>query len=588
MDSPLKTPTSGFSESNPSGLSTTPPPSPFMKHGRNSSDLHLHTELSPQRAGRERGIFIPRLQAEGGIQGKVSPTQIRSADQAQAHEDGQNFVPIASPTMRPSSRASPVSISLGDNEAPSFAEEELAVRSAELTIDAMQYVRSGQQRTIWVSRIPTAFGSPLDAVGIGISFRLAKDGSFLVTDVAPNSGADVSGVMVNDVIVAVGDVPASSLSTSQLVHRIKGPSSTMIKLTLEAMLRQGESKIGDHTSESQRSSPHTSSIVQTSTIEHTSARKSLSPQEMNGSKTKSSKPYSTQPFPCFDRAEMRVTGLESDQVRSRRSVKKADGTRDTTEALTLSSRPNPMSRPLLPYTVLPSSSLTDTAQEWDSDKERHVSGGGTSAMVDVYLHDTRFPQPEPFEQARSQLKVEQRILRIGSNDTEFSGLSGISTSMAMSAFGFDRTVSISSGDHDRAVSESSGSFTLDRAEGESLSFIMDLLDFEPWAERMHATMSITESNMEKICAVFVENQRRMREWKGACNELQRLAHRLLDEKQVMKAQNLTLQDELAATRNRSIFLQRLFHEQSFGGDEKAQREHAEKKAGERHVDEGTL
>ena len=62
------------------------------------------------------------------------------------------------------------------------------------------------------------------------SFRPASDGSYVITEVVRDGGADISGVLIGDVIIAVEDRMVSTLTTSQLVKYIKGPSDTFVQV----------------------------------------------------------------------------------------------------------------------------------------------------------------------------------------------------------------------------------------------------------------------------------------------------------------------------------------------------------------------
>eukprot|EP00802_Teleaulax_amphioxeia_P002369 Tamp_02371.p1 GENE.Tamp_02371~~Tamp_02371.p1 ORF type:complete len:1122 (+),score=154.63 Tamp_02371:551-3916(+) len=109
-----------------------------------------------------------------------------------------------------------------------------------LFIDGRRLVRTGQQRTVMVSRLVQSGGPVSDVVGIGISFRPASDGSFVVADLVKNGGAQLSGVLIGDVIVAVEGHMVSTLTTSQLVKYIKGPPGTSVQLSLEATTDSGD------------------------------------------------------------------------------------------------------------------------------------------------------------------------------------------------------------------------------------------------------------------------------------------------------------------------------------------------------------
>ena len=79
-------------------------------------------------------------------------------------------------------------------------------------------VQSGQERTVRVRRI-LASPAPLSTIfGIGISFRPASNGAYVVTDIDQKGGSDVSGVSAGDIILAVDGIATSALSTSQLVQ----------------------------------------------------------------------------------------------------------------------------------------------------------------------------------------------------------------------------------------------------------------------------------------------------------------------------------------------------------------------------------
>lgn len=111
-----------------------------------------------------------------------------------------------------------------------------AGQSAYLLLDGRRLVRSGNLRTVSVVRKPPP-GAPLDPfglVGIGISFRPASDGSFIVADMTQGGGAVDSGVKIGDVIHAVDGKSATSLSTHELVQTIKGDAASSVCLVLEA------------------------------------------------------------------------------------------------------------------------------------------------------------------------------------------------------------------------------------------------------------------------------------------------------------------------------------------------------------------
>ena len=89
---------------------------------------------------------------------------------------------------------------------------------SEMTLDGRRLVRSGQERTVLVRRI-LASPAPLSTIfGIGISFRPASNGAYVVTDIDKRGGSDVSGVLAGDIILAVDGIATSALSTSQLVQ----------------------------------------------------------------------------------------------------------------------------------------------------------------------------------------------------------------------------------------------------------------------------------------------------------------------------------------------------------------------------------
>ena len=89
---------------------------------------------------------------------------------------------------------------------------------SEMTLDGRRLVRSGQERTVRVRRI-LASPAPLSTIfGIGISFRPASNGAYVVTDIDKKGGSDVSGVSAGDIILAVDGIATSALSTSQLVQ----------------------------------------------------------------------------------------------------------------------------------------------------------------------------------------------------------------------------------------------------------------------------------------------------------------------------------------------------------------------------------
>jgi hypothetical protein len=62
------------------------------------------------------------------------------------------------------------------------------------------------------------------------SFRPASDGSYVVTELVRDGGAEISGVLIGDVIIAVEDRMVSTLTTSQLVKYIKGPADTFVQV----------------------------------------------------------------------------------------------------------------------------------------------------------------------------------------------------------------------------------------------------------------------------------------------------------------------------------------------------------------------
>ena len=110
-----------------------------------------------------------------------------------------------------------------------------AGQSAQLLLDGRRLVRSGNLRTVSVVRKPPP-GAPLDPfglVGIGISFRPASDGSFIVAGMTQGGGAVASGVNIGDVIHAVDGKSATSLSTHELVQTIKGGAASSVCLVLE-------------------------------------------------------------------------------------------------------------------------------------------------------------------------------------------------------------------------------------------------------------------------------------------------------------------------------------------------------------------
>jgi len=104
----------------------------------------------------------------------------------------------------------------------------------QLILDGRRLIRSGRLRTVSVVRKAPAGTLPDDLVGIGISFRPASDGSFVVADMLADGGAIASGVLIGDVIQAVEGKSASTLSTNELVLSIRGVANTAVRLVLEA------------------------------------------------------------------------------------------------------------------------------------------------------------------------------------------------------------------------------------------------------------------------------------------------------------------------------------------------------------------
>ncbi len=106
------------------------------------------------------------------------------------------------------------------------------------------------------------------------SFRPASDGSYVVTELVRDGGAEISGVLIGDVIIAVEDRMVSTLTTSQLVKYIKGPSDTFVQVRervgLLFLLLPPHSTITTTTCCFQRIRSHFSDVIRQNSHTHSS------------------------------------------------------------------------------------------------------------------------------------------------------------------------------------------------------------------------------------------------------------------------------------------------------------------------------
>ena len=203
----------------------------------------------------------------------------------------------------------------------------------------------------------------------------------------------------------------------------------------------------------------------------------------------------------------------------------------TPQPLQLSSRPDPL--PLLRQNAESMQPSTDEAtaspryQEAESSVLPRIRTDGTQpavlippsqdpvtifpsknpdpeeTTVEVYLHDTRFPDPEPLAQKSSQLQVEQRLLRVGSFENHESLQSPTPDGEEKARSMWEAVASSS------ASLALSGSSDLENDCAVSMSSvnsscIVDLVDMEVWAGRMMETVSALDSDMASIRSCLMQ------------------------------------------------------------------------------------
>ena len=123
--------------------------------------------------------------------------------------------------------------------------------------------------------------------------------------------------------------------------------------------------------------------------------------------------------------------------------------------------------------------------------------------VEVYLHDTRFPDPEHLAQKSSQLQVEQRLLRVGAFENHESLQSPTPDGEEKTQSMWEAVASPS------ASLALSGSSDLENDCAVSMSSvnsscIVDLVDMELWAGRMMETVSALDSDMASIRSCLMQ------------------------------------------------------------------------------------
>jgi len=67
-------------------------------------------------------------------------------------------------------------------------------------------------------------------VGIGVTF---KDGQAIVSRIIPGTPAEKSGVMLNDVIIAINSIPISTNNSHGMCREIRGQEGSSVNLSIE-------------------------------------------------------------------------------------------------------------------------------------------------------------------------------------------------------------------------------------------------------------------------------------------------------------------------------------------------------------------
>ena len=128
-------------------------------------------------------------------------------------------------------------VAISDQKTGAFADENFAGNVGYGTIRQFVPTFDYECRTLELTPSPL-FGTPASYNGTGITWRLHDDGAWRVLHVMPGSPAAAAGVAVNDVLIAIGESAAMSVTRARIRELQAAKAGTPLRLQVR---RGGES-----------------------------------------------------------------------------------------------------------------------------------------------------------------------------------------------------------------------------------------------------------------------------------------------------------------------------------------------------------